>query len=203
MVVLMLYRPISLPSENGLPEAQWVRISDAAVVEWLLERAQLKHRGYPDRPPDVDTVTLRAWLPRPGEQALPYFRDLPAWSAGAGEALAFPVFTATWHRPSGTRTKVLVTGFGDGSFMSRVVIVNASGDSPVDKAHRLGPEICPDAVWGEVERIVAFINEAPMGWQPRDPTLTTYLDFVALDEEVEAAERDARAAGLLTPEQVH
>ena len=203
MVVLMPYRPISLPSENGLPETFRVRVSEAAIAEWLRERAGLKHRGYPDRPPDIDTAALRAWLPRLGEGTLPYFRDLPARSAGTGDALAFPVFSATWHRPSGTTTKVLVTGFGDGSFMSRVVIVNAAGDSPVDKAHRLGPEVSPDALWAEVERIVAFINEAPMGWQPRDPMVTTYADFLDLDEEVEVAEADAREAGLLAPEWVH
>jgi hypothetical protein len=199
----MPYRPISLPFENGLPETHLVRIPDVAVAEWLRERARLRALGYPDRPPDVDTPTLRAWLPRLGEVTLPYFRDLPARLTGTGDALAFPVFTATWHRPGGSTTKVLVTGFGDGSFMSRVVIVDASGDCPVDKAHRLGPEVSPHAVWAEVETIIAAINEAPMRWQPRDPMVTTYLDFLALDDEVETAEAEARAAGLLAPEWVH
>jgi len=113
------------------------------------------------------------------------------------------VFTATWHRPSGVTTKVLLTGLADGGFLSRVVIVDESGDFPVDKAHRLGTDINPDAVWAEVETIVRAINEAPMGWQPRDPIVTTYADFLVLDDEVEAAEADARAAGLLPPERVH
>jgi hypothetical protein len=203
MVVLMSYRSVSLPSTSGTTETFWVRVDDHAIAEWLPERAGLKHRGYPDRPPDIDTATLRAWLPRLGEGTLPYFRDLPARSAGIGDALAFPVFTATWHRPSGTTTKVLVTGFGDGSFMSRVVIVNAAGDSPVDKAHRLGPDINPDAVWAEVETIVRAINESGMEWQPRGPMVTTYLDFLDLDAETELAEAEARAAGLLAPEWVH
>ena len=199
----MPYRPISLPSENGLPETVWVRVSDAAVAGWLPERAGLRQRGYPDRPPDVDTATLRAWLPRLGELALPYFRGNLARSAGTGDALVFPVFTATWHRPTGVTTKVLVTGMGDGSFLSRVVIVEPSGDCPVDKAHRLGPDINPDAVWAEVETIVRAINEAPMGWGPNDPLVTTYPDFLVLDDEVDAAEADARAAGLLAPEWLH
>jgi len=199
----MPYRAISLPSANGLRETFWVRVSDAAVAEWLPERAALRHRGYPDRPPDVDTLTLRAWLPRLGEVTLAYFRDLPARSAGTGDALAFQVFTVTWHRPNSTTTKVLVTGFGDGSFLSRVVIVDPAGETPVDKAHRLGPGVDPDAVWAEIETIVAAINEAPMGWQPRDPMVTTYLDFAALDEETEVAEAEARAAGLLAPDWVH
>lgn len=203
MVVSMPYRPIILPAEKGHPETHWVRIPDAAVAEWLAERAGLRRRGYPDRPPDIDTPTLRAWVPRLGEATLPYFRNLPARSAGTGDTLIFPVFTATWHRPNSTTTKVLVTGFGDGSFLSRVVIVDPSGDCPVDKAHLLSPDTNPDAVWAEVERIVAFINEAPMGWEPRCPMLTTYADFVAVDDEVQAAEAEARAAGLLAPEWVH
>lgn len=91
MVVDVPYRPISLPSPNGLPETHWVRVTDAAVAEWLRERARLKHRGYPDRPPDVDTATLRAWLPRLGEGTLPYFRGRLAPSAGTGDTLLFPV----------------------------------------------------------------------------------------------------------------
>ena len=203
MVVSMPYRPISLLAENGLSETFWVRVSDAAVAEWLPERDVLRRRGFPDRPPDVDTPTLRAWLPRLGEQTLPYFRDLPARSAGARDALAFPVFTATWHRPSGVTTKVILTGLGDGSFLNRVLIVDASGASPVDKAHRLGPNVDPEVIWQEVETIIRAVNEAPMGWEPRDPMVTTYADFLVLDAETEAAEADARAAGLLPIEPVH
>jgi len=203
MVVLMPYRLISIPVENGPPETLWVRVTDAAVAEWLRERARSKHRGYPDRPPDIDTPTLQAWLPRLGEQALPYFRDHLAQSAKPGGTQMFMVFTATWHRPNGVITKVLVTGMGDGSFLSRVVIVEPSGETPVDKAHRLGPDINPDAVWEEVETIVRAINEAPMGWEPRDPMVTTYVDFAALNDEIETAEAEARAAGLLGPEWVH
>jgi hypothetical protein len=203
MVVLMPYRPISLPSENGFPETHWVRVTDAAVAEWLRERARLKHRGYPDRPPDIDTPTLRAWMPRPGEQALPYFRGRPTRSTGLGDTLVFPVFMAMWRRPNSTTTKALVTGMGDGSFLSRVVIVNAAGDCPVDKVHRLGPDFDPEAVWAEIETIVAAVNEAPMGWQPGDPMVTTYLDFLDLDAETELAEAEARAAGLLAPKWAH
>jgi hypothetical protein len=203
MVVSMPYRPISLPSANGLPETHWVRVTDAAVAEWLRERARLKHRGYPDRPPDIDTPTLRAWMPRPGEQTLAYFRGRLARSAGTGDTLVFPVFMATWHRRNSTTTKVLVTGMGDGSFLSRVVIVAQSGEAPVDKAHRLGPDLDPAAVWAEIETIVRAINESGMEWGPEDPMVTTYSDFLVLDDEMEAAEADARAAGLLPIEPVH
>jgi hypothetical protein len=203
MVVLMSYRSVSLPSTSGTTETFWVRVDDRAIAERLPERAGLKHRGYPDRPPDIDTPTLQAWLPRLGEQTLPYFRGRLARSARPGGTQMFMVFTATWHRPNGVITKVLVTGMGDGSFLSRVVIVEPSGETPVDKAHRLGPDIDPDAVWAEVETIVRAINEAPMDWGPEDPMVTTYVDFAALNDEIETAEAEARAAGLLAPEWVH
>ena len=199
----MPFRRVTLSSDNGLPETFWVRVSVAAVAEWLPERADLKRPGCPDRPPDIDSPALRAWLPRPGEHDLPFFRGRLAPSAGTGDTLVFPVFMAIWHRPNGVTTKVLLTGMGDGSFLSRVVIVDPSGACPVDKAHRLSPVVEPDVVWAEVETIVRAINEAPMGWEPQDPIVTTYLDFLALDDEVEAAEAEARAAGLLAPEWVH
>lgn len=43
-------------------------ISDEAVREWEAVR-ELNQRtsGYPDRPPDVDTPTVRAWVIHPGE----------------------------------------------------------------------------------------------------------------------------------------
>jgi hypothetical protein len=199
----MPYRSICLQSGEGHAETFWVRVSDAAVAEWLQERAGLSQRGYPDRPPDVDTPTLRAWLPRLGEAAAPYFRDHPARPATVEADVVFPVLTATWHRLSGVVTKVLVSGIGDGSFLSRVVIVEPSGDCPVDKAHRLGPDLAPDVVWAEVETIISAINEAPMGWGAEDPLVTDYFDFLALDDEVKQAEAEARGAGLLAPEWVH
>ncbi len=199
----MPYRPVYLCTPDGGPQTFMVRVSDAALASWLAERARLRAYGYPDRPPDVDGPTLRAWLPRLGEQLLPYFRGRLARSAGTGDTLVFPVSTATWHQPDGVVTKVLLTGLADGSFVNRVVIVEPSGDCPVAKTHRLGPDIKPDAVWAEVETIVRAINEAPMGWGRDDPLVTTYPDFLALDDEVEAAEADARAAGLLPPETVH
>ena len=71
----MPYRTLRLLTQEGLPETFWVRVPDPAVEAWLAERPRLRAQGYPDRPPDLDTPTLRAWLPRPGEGTLPYFRD--------------------------------------------------------------------------------------------------------------------------------
>jgi len=201
MVVLMPYRPISLLAENGLPENVMVRISDAAVAEWITERADLKRHGYPDRPPDVDSPTLRAWLPRPSEQGLLYFANRSRVRPMADSI--WPIYTALWHAPERATTKVLVSGTGDGGIRSRVVVEHSTGERPVDKVKVYPPDADPDTVWREVETIVMAIDAARLGWGPDDPMVTTYLDFVALDDEVQAAEAEARAAGLLAPEWLH
>ena len=40
-----------------------VVVSDSAVHDWLEERWASVGRGNPNRPPDIDTATLRAWVP--------------------------------------------------------------------------------------------------------------------------------------------
>lgn len=193
----MPYRPISIPSANGLPETFWVRVSDAAVAEWLLERADLKRHGCPDRPPDVDSPTLRAWLPRPGEQGHQYLAGRSP-ARPAAESI-WPVYTATWHAPDRATTKVLVSALGDGAILSRVLIEHPSGRRPVDKVKVYPPDADPDTVWREIETVVMAIDAAPLGWGPGDPLVTDYDDYLRLDAEVEAAEVEARAAGLLAP----
>jgi hypothetical protein len=201
MVVSMPYRPISLPSENGLPETFVVRVSDAAIAGWLLERADLKRHGYPDRPPDVDSPSLRAWLPRPGELDHPHFAGRSRVLSGA-ESI-WPIFTAIWHAPDRATTKVLVSALGDGAIASRVVVEHPSGQRTIDKMKRYPPDADPETIWREIETIVISIDAARLGWGPDDPMVTTYLDFAALDDEVQAVEAEARAAGLLAPEWVH
>jgi len=58
------YRPVHLTIGHRT-ETLWSRVSDEAVIAWLAERPYLRSRGYPDRPPDVDTPTVRLWLARP------------------------------------------------------------------------------------------------------------------------------------------
>lgn len=195
----MPYRSVNIPADARHADRMLVRVSDAAICEWLRERGHLRARGYPDRPPDVDTPTLRAWVPRRGEAGLPYFRRDTPEAVEAGPATFIPIYTASWHCPNGLTAKVLVTGQTDGAFLCRCLIVEPSGACPVDRAHLLGPEVLPEAVWAEVETLVTFLNEAPMDWGPDDPLVTTYEDFVALDEELVVAKAEARAAGLLAP----
>jgi hypothetical protein len=197
----MPYRRITLPSETGIPETHWVRVSDAAVAEWLRERDRLRALGYPDRPPEVDGPTLRAWLPRPGEQDHPYFAGRsPAWPITES---IWPVYTAVWHAHDRATTKVLVSAAGDGAIVSRVLIEHPSGERRVDKVKVYPPDCDPSAVWGEVEVLIMAIDAAPLGWGPEDPLVTDYGDYLRLDAEVETAEAEARAAGLVAPEWVH
>jgi hypothetical protein len=198
----MAYRRITVIDPAGPPERFAVRVSDASVAEWLSERPRLRAEGYPDRPPDVDTATMRAWVARPDEQALPYFAKrgaAPPDPAGP----AFPVFAAVWHGHDGLCAKLLLLGLVDGGFLCRVTVTDGAGSPEVDEAHRLGPELDPAAVWDEVETLVAFIDAVPMGWQPGDPLVSDYLDFQSFEAAVAEAEADAQAAGLLAPRWVH
>lgn len=54
----MPYRDFELP--NG--RVVRTRVSKEATLEWYHEREESLARGYPDRPPDVDTDTLRQWI---------------------------------------------------------------------------------------------------------------------------------------------
>lgn len=68
-------RPISIVDRvTGQVEQFTVTITDDGIREWLAEREQLRVKGYPDRPPDRDTETLRVWEQHPGEADLDYFR---------------------------------------------------------------------------------------------------------------------------------
>ena len=67
----------------------------------------------------------------------------------------------------------------------------------MDKARVYGANEDPDAVWQQVETIVAFVDRSHPLWEPGDPQVTDYSDFVALEEELAAARVEARLAGLL------
>lgn len=192
----MPYRAVTVQTDDGRAETYQVRISDAAVAEWLMERSRLQRCGYPDRPPDVDTPTLRVWLARPGEERLLYFRNGPTGVRSAADS-SFPVYTASWHQGDMLGAKVIVTGFFDGSFLSRVIVDGTTGEPTIDKARLHGTDEDPTAIWADVETIVAFIDRSHPHWDAGDPLVTDYADFVALDAELVAAEADAHAAGFL------
>lgn len=187
----MPYRPVHLMI-GARTETVWSRVSDEATIAWAAERHYLKERGYPDRPPDVDTPTVRLWVARPSERALPYFRGR---AAEVDTAEAFPVFSISWAAPDGSGAKVIVSGFAYGALLSRVILEDPSGTRTVDKGHVYGPDDDPDDVWDAVTRIVGFVNE--VGRWEGEPLVTDYADFQALEAEIAAAEADGWAAGLL------
>jgi hypothetical protein len=186
------YRPVRITTGDKT-ETLWSRVSDEATIAWLAERHYLKERGYPDRPPDVDTPTVRLWLARPSEEALPYFRRQ---ALEGGSSASFPVYTVTWHAPEGSGAKFLLTGLLDGSFVGRLILEDEAGNRTIDKGHLYPPGDDPDDVWDAVTRIVVFIDAAGL-WEA-EALVTDYLDFVALDAELDAARADAIAAGLMT-----
>jgi hypothetical protein len=70
-----MYSKVTITNhETGEVEEFAVRIGPNGLRDWLMDREKLAATGHPDRPPDVDTPTLRAWLPHPGEEELPYFQ---------------------------------------------------------------------------------------------------------------------------------
>jgi hypothetical protein len=141
-------------------------------------------------------------LPRPGESILPYFRPGPATGPDVAPEATFGVYLVAWTRTGGGAVRVIVTGRADGAFLSRVVIEDPSGACVTDKFRLYGPDLDPDALWADIERIVAAIAEH-IPDAARAPLVTVYSDFCAVDVELEAAKADALAAGLLEQVLVH
>ncbi len=201
----MPYRTITIATPGARRETFLVRVSDEAVEAWLAERHRLRRAGYPDRPPDVDTPNLRAWIAHLDEEAHPYFRSgRPAPTLEDGPT-TFQILTAVWMEvETGLTTKLLVSGASDGAILARVRIERAMPVAqPLDEVRLYDPAEDPDMVWDEIEAVLSGINEAPIDWDPAGPKISDYADFLALDVEVAAAEADARAAGLLPRPLVH
>jgi hypothetical protein len=55
---------------TGEGETFMVSISNAGLREWEDDRVSLAARGYPDRPPLIDTPLLRSWGPIPSQESL-------------------------------------------------------------------------------------------------------------------------------------
>jgi hypothetical protein len=191
------YRRVAIHEPSGHVEIVWSRVPPEAFLAWLSVRDDLRALGYPDRPPDVDTSTLRLWLPHVGEAALPYLRDV------SDAKDSFPVQSIVWSRPDGLTAKVLVMGYGDGSFTSRVSFAGSSGERTLDQTHHIDRDADPSDVGEEIETLVSVIDAYPGGWGPDQPVVTDYCEFVACDAEIALAEAEAIAAGLLARPVVH
>jgi hypothetical protein len=191
------YRRVAIHEPSGRVETVWSRVPPEAFLAWLSVRDDLRALGYPDRPPDVDTPTLRLWLPHLGETAVPYLRDV------SDATDSFPVLSVVWARPDGLTAKVMVMGYGDGSFTSRVTFEAPSGERTLDQTHHLDPDVDPSDVGEEIETLIAAIDAYPGGWGPDQPVVTDYCEFLACDAEIALAEAEATAAGLLARPVVH
>jgi len=58
----MPYREITIGKETFI-----TRLTPDALEEWKEVRERNRHIGYPDRPPDVDTPLHRGWISHPNE----------------------------------------------------------------------------------------------------------------------------------------
>lgn len=168
----MSYRRVEVEGESF-----WVRTTDAAVTEWAEQRDRLRLEGNPDRPPDIDTPTSRAWVRHPGESH-PYFDR----HAIAQHGSFFPVVTMVWS--SGDQaTRLYVTGFADGGFT--IDVMTAGGP----KRHQtFGGQVDPEVVNESLEVAMAIVGTA----YTEPPLVNWPWDFDELDGLVAEAEEDVR-----------
>lgn len=184
----MPYRRVQVDGPDG-GEAFSIRITDEGFESWLQARASLRERGTPDRPPDIDTETLRVWVPHPGEEELPYFRD----QREKEDQGIDPILTMVW-RQGPTSVRLFVTGFADGTIQLDAYQIHAGAQlAHVGREHP--PTDDPNEVWADVEGLIELIDSK--GW-PRPPDITDYDDFKAMDVMRELAKAEV-AIGFINP----
>lgn len=162
----------------------YTRISESGFRDWDAQREDFVAEGKPDRPPDVDTETLRAWLPHPGEYHLPYFQSHPMLLDGSPREVSFPVLTLSWSGAPG-RLRLFVVGDDDGAFNVRVQHSD-QGVMLLDVGRDYPKEMDADAVWGDIEHQIEQLG----GVYPEPPRITTYTDFASFEAEMELARGD-------------
>lgn len=165
----MPYRTVKIIYPDGQEEEFRTRLGPEAFAEWTASRAELRTKGYPDRPPDVDTSKNRVWIPHPGEEG---FEVDPAVAAGIPE---FTVITYSWTEYP-IRVLMAVDGFGDGSFAVRSRGEDiATGARLHDVAKRYAPDADLDMVGDHVEEMVAFLNARD--WPEGQPVVADYEEY--------------------------
>jgi hypothetical protein len=167
----MPFHRVVVSRPDGTTEEFSARISVRGVDEWLAERDNLRLAGYPDRPPDVDTVTMRMWACRPGEEDLPYFTQERERVASG----VFPVLTLWWVSETGIDTRVAVSGWPDGGFSTDVMLLQPDGMLPI--IHKdYQPDDDPNKVWDDIENLIGRVEEQG-GWNEDCPRTTWLWDF--------------------------
>jgi hypothetical protein len=198
----MPYHPVTITNtETGEVEEFLARISPQGVGEWLDDRAALLAAGKPDRPPDVDTDTLRLWLPWPGEENLPYFVNQREMVASTRRT-AIAVYGVSWvghGAQCGGRDRWAALHMhaypdAEGGY---VVAFGSNDQSAMPAMEKAYPSDVPDEqVWAEVEEFVARINEAD--WC--GVKVTTYLDTQWFEAETMLAQAEIARGFLALPE---
>lgn len=188
-----------------------VRISDEGFADWLMNRDRLVEQGFPDRPPDVDTPTLRFWVQHPGEEKLPYFADAPKRQSYLDPNLIdYPVYIAHWHALDvAVRIALYVNDHGpwriemhaSGAGVNTIPFAKmpiswqvAGEDAAGGRRARVRTG---GGFWADFERVMALINGS-RDWGAGEPYVTTYVDFVEAEAEIMLAEADA-ARGFPSP----
>jgi hypothetical protein len=191
----MPYRRVAIANTaTGEVEEFLVRISARGIADWLGDRDSLRASGKPDRPPDVDTDTLRTWVQWPGEENLPFFRDGNEAHAGATRP-ADAVYSLSWHE--GQRNAFLqVLAFLDDAGGYEVTYAGTPSNLPGDLVKSYPGSVPGDAVWAEVEEFVEALN---VGWS-RTPKVTSYLDARWFEAEIALAEAEVAHGFLSLPE---
>ena len=189
----MPYHRVSIQNrDTGEVETFLARISPRGLAEWLSNRDSLRAEGKPDRPPDVDSETLWTWVPWPGEEHLPFFREWNVAAEHRGDTEA--VYSISWRNRSGDRRAVLqVTASTDpaGGYVVNFSASDRKGD--LGKKYRADDE----DMWEEVEGLIAKVN-ADTDWEV--PRVTTYLDARWFESEMAIAEAEVAAGFLSMPE---
>lgn len=198
----MPYRNLVITNDRGETESFLARISEEAVNEWLSDRARLRAEGSPDRPPDVDTATLRGWIQHPGETDHPYFTGATYTRAEVASTTgdlsdddeqAYVLFVATCLHVDETgnevaRVRVSVEGAVGHGYMLRFTLWQPGSDLPDDQGHAWPADAPDELVNEDLQRLleVASVFES-------DPKVTLPTDIDALDAEYEAAFADLDA----------
>jgi len=174
-------------AETGEVEEFLARISPQGVIDWLADRSSLRAAGHPDRPPDVDTETMRTWLPWPGEEDLPYFqrrREIEAEHMGGRPFTT--VYAVAWHA-IGLHAAFNLLAFIDEEGGYTAVLGSSDSDALPNVVKPYGRDEPDEVVWEEAEALVIEVTNT-REWD--EVRVTTTLDVDWFDSETTLAEAE-------------
>jgi hypothetical protein len=168
------------------------RVSVSALVEWLADGRD-KNRGvYPDRPPDMDSDTLRSWIEHPVEIGDGvHIAGSAATPSDVSER--FPVYSCTVTRMDDSVAKVLISWWAyssikadelpeplayrrnapNGAYLVRVK-TEETGTNPVVDIEAMVDDEDP-GVWDKVEALLQI--SAALAKAGTEPVISTYEDY--------------------------